>query len=479
MTRIIAPALSAALGVCVLGPFGAAQTTFGEVEPNGPKSEATLVNAMQSGDALSGGTTGTSVVPGQAGSDTADTFRIRTAPLPLGIWRHRLQITTPGGITGHVGTLRGLEVALTPLPTITGIDARIQQSSAASSPPRTNQWFGFGREEEIFYRIEGNPQTNAPYMVTLTSEQLTPTLVASTFAPGTLTLTTEAQGHTNDTEIHVYDADLRALAQYRNDDTPANLPGGVNGAESTLVRTFADGVYFVALSRFNTCDAQLTGPDDTYQLGDVLDFPNALVSSNVVTGSNVSFAISDAQHTLQVSAQLPATPFEIVWFKLIVGTPPPRIVCAGDGSARPCPCGNDAPAGAGTGCLSSLGIGGALAASGQASLVSDTLVLSGSAMPAGSSALYFQGTTQASGGQGALFGDGLLCASGTLIRLATRTNVGGSSQYPAAGELPISQRGLVSAPGTRVYQAWYRNSASFCTSATFNLTNGIALEWGA
>lgn len=38
-------------------------------------------------------------------------------------------------------------------------------------------------------------------------------------------------------------------------------------------------------------------------------------------------------------------------------------------------------------------------------------------------------------------------------------------------------RGQVYAPGWRYYQLWYRNSAAFCTSATFNLSNGFALEW--
>jgi hypothetical protein len=30
---------------------------------------------------------------------------------------------------------------------------------------------------------------------------------------------------------------------------------------------------------------------------------------------------------------------------------------------------------------------------------------------------------------------------------------------------------------TRYYQAWYRDAATFCTTETFNLTNGIAVFW--
>ncbi len=146
--------------------------------------------------------------------------------------------------------------------------------------------------------------------------------------------------------------------------------------------------------------------------------------------------------------------------------------CFGDGSSGACPCGNFGASG--RGCASSVSSAGALlAASGAASLVNDTLVLTGSDMP-NSSALYFQGTTQVS----SAFGDGLRCAGGSVVRLGTKLNVAGSSQYPSAGDATISVRGLVPGPGAqRTYQAWYRNAASFCTPDTFNLSNGIAITW--
>jgi hypothetical protein len=61
--------------------------------------------------------------------------------------------------------------------------------------------------------------------------------------------------------------------------------------------------------------------------------------------------------------------------------------------------------------------------------------------------------------------------------LSTKTNVGGSSQYPGAGNQPVSVKGAVTAPGTRSYQTWYRNAAAFCTPSTFNLTNGLSVTW--
>jgi hypothetical protein len=149
--------------------------------------------------------------------------------------------------------------------------------------------------------------------------------------------------------------------------------------------------------------------------------------------------------------------------------------CSGDGSGTACPCGNSGAAG--NGCASSVNPAGAnLTSTGSASLASDSLVLVGSGMP-DSSALYFQGTTQVGAGMGAMFGDGLRCAGGTIVRLKTVTNSGGASQYPGPGDPSVSVRGMVVAPGTRTHQVWYRNAASFCTVSTFNLSNGIEVIW--
>jgi hypothetical protein len=147
--------------------------------------------------------------------------------------------------------------------------------------------------------------------------------------------------------------------------------------------------------------------------------------------------------------------------------------CFGTSSA--CPCGNGgAP---GNGCAHSLNADGAnLSISGTASIAADTLALLGSGMP-NSSALYFQGTLQAGGGKGVVFGDGLRCASGTVLRLGTTANTGGASQYPFGGAPPVSVRGQVTEPGVRTYQIWYRNSASFCTPDGYNLSNGFSINW--
>jgi hypothetical protein len=154
---------------------------------------------------------------------------------------------------------------------------------------------------------------------------------------------------------------------------------------------------------------------------------------------------------------------------------PATTFCSGDGSGTACPCGNSGAAG--NGCASSVSATGAhLAGSGFPSIANDSFTLTGSLMP-NSSALYFQGTTPSAGGLGAMFGDGLRCAGGTVTRLGTKTNVSGGSSYPTAGNASISVKGANSAGAVRTYQCWYRNAAAFCTPSTFNLSNGVQITW--
>ncbi len=153
------------------------------------------------------------------------------------------------------------------------------------------------------------------------------------------------------------------------------------------------------------------------------------------------------------------------------GGTPTTPFCFGDGTGTACPCGTGA---AGNGCPNSVNAAGAnLAATGNAIVGSDTLVLTGSGMPGTATALYFQGNAQIS----VVFGDGLRCVATNIVRLGTKTNAGGTSAYPAPGDLSISVRGGCSAGDVRNYQCWYRNAASFCTPATFNLTNGVNVVW--
>jgi len=469
-TSLVSVFLAAAFAA--FAPFASAQVAFPEAEPNNSKSNATVVSCMTAGDFLTGSTAGTSTSVGDTSILSADYFRVGTCALPVGIYRHRLTITT-GGPSGHVGTIMGRDVVNFPPPTILATEVALQSSTMSSTPPNFVQWYGFGRGEQIYYRVTGTATTLAPYQATLSTTPVPVVAVPDVFLSGTITITTEGQAHSTDTELHVYDASLTPIPGFANDDTPTALPGGGSQFQSTLQRSFAPGTYYLLLSAFNLADDQLTGSDDAFLSGDVLDFPDAVLTSNGTPSSNVSFAITDSSGTRTYAAVLPSTPYEILWYQLNVGPAwSVTTYCYGDASGPGCPCANNGLTG--RGCANSVnGFGAQLVGAGVPSVSADTFALQGSGMPNGS-VLYFQGTT----GLQVVFGDGQRCAGGTVIRLGPKTNVAGASQYPVGLDVPISVKGLVAPGDTRRYQAWYRDSAVFCSPSLFNLSNGVAAIWG-
>ena len=150
--------------------------------------------------------------------------------------------------------------------------------------------------------------------------------------------------------------------------------------------------------------------------------------------------------------------------------------CFGDGTALACPCSNTSWSGARLGCTNSLAVGASLTAYGIASIALDELVLRGNGM-LNSSALYVQGTQKSSSGAGVVYGDGLRCVAGGLVRLGLQSNVNGSSQYPMTGQTSLSVRGGATAGTTLHYQVWYRDRTPLCSTATWNLTNGLSVTW--
>ena len=146
------------------------------------------------------------------------------------------------------------------------------------------------------------------------------------------------------------------------------------------------------------------------------------------------------------------------------------------GAAYPCPCTQGA---IGRGCVNSVtfNLGGFLGSTGASRSSNDSFVLGASGMPPGTFVLFFQGTDLTQ--PGTPFGDGILCAGGSIARLAIKAAPSGSALYPEGSETKIHVLGAIppSNAGTRVYQGWYRDSANFCTASTFNLTNAIAAEW--
>jgi hypothetical protein len=167
----------------------------------------------------------------------------------------------------------------------------------------------------------------------------------------------------------------------------------------------------------------------------------------------------------------------------VVYVAPGNPLCYGDGSqATACPCGNTGSIG--HGCDNSSGTGGAvLSATGVAALSLDVLQLTSSGEKPSASSVFLQGST--SNANGSVFGQGVLCAGGTLKRLYVKNAAAGVVVAPIGADLPVHARsaalGDTIAPGsTRYYQTYYRDPTVLggCSSgSTFNVSQALSVVW--
>jgi hypothetical protein len=163
----------------------------------------------------------------------------------------------------------------------------------------------------------------------------------------------------------------------------------------------------------------------------------------------------------------------------VQGGPPGSPFCFGDGSlATPCPCANFGAVG--LGCAnSSVASGAQLGSSGTIS--PDTVILGATGERSTAFTIFLQGDANTS--SGLIFGDGLRCADGALLRLYVKNAASGAVNAPQGAEPSITARsaalGHPIAPGTsRFYQTYYRDPvASFCPPATFNASNAVQINW--
>ncbi|HMP02797.1 MAG TPA: PEP-CTERM sorting domain-containing protein [Gemmatales bacterium] len=296
------------LGVSASG--AAAQTAFPESEPNNTKAEADLITFTTIGDSVTGLSTGTGTTAGDQSPTTVDMFLITFPTATLGIYRNQLIISSL--TEGHTGTIRGLtQTGGTINP---GTNSAPQTSTAATG--RLNQWYSFGKGEQLFYQVAGVAATTENYNATWVRTPITPVNLG-TFVDGTITITTLGQGHTTDTDMWVYDANFDAIPGYGNDDTL----GPPTSFQSTLTRTYAPGTYYVAISNFNLANDQASPADDNFRSGTVLDFPGAVLNGSTTAGLNLSFAITDANGTVQFGALKPEA-FDIFWGQFTVAAIP-------------------------------------------------------------------------------------------------------------------------------------------------------------
>ncbi len=318
-----------AMALLVVGA-GAALAGVGvgnqEAEPNESKVTATLAASggagMSGGDFLTGTTTGTQTTPG-AGLATVDYFRVRTAAAQPGIYRHRLIVTT-GGIAGHTGTIRGLSQSDG---VIAGAsDIAFQTSTPASTPARFNQWYGFGRQEEVLYRIAGTVQTNGAYSATLVTEVVTPIIVPVALIAGSVTIANDlAGGNTADTDMWLYDAALEPVA------------GAGNDGQNSLTRNLSPGVYYLAVSNFNSGNNLASPADDGFRSGNVLDGAGVFANGSLTVIANLGMRFTHASGSVAVAASK-SGPYEVAWIQFTVaggnnptgvGSVTPEVVAQG------------------------------------------------------------------------------------------------------------------------------------------------------
>jgi hypothetical protein len=158
----------------------------------------------------------------------------------------------------------------------------------------------------------------------------------------------------------------------------------------------------------------------------------------------------------------------------IVAEPGTRV-CPTGALTSGCPCVPSLQPVAG-GCRNSTGQSATLFSAGTPSVLADSIQLVAKEMPPGTSGTCFQGTALFA--PPAVYGDGLLCVTGTLLRLGTQFAPTGDIDWPIPAIGSISVAGGVSPSGaTHYYQVVYRDSPSFCTPATFNVTSAERLIW--
>jgi hypothetical protein len=309
-------------------------THYPEVEPNSLKAEATAVTLLN-GQGVRGISTGTTATAGSTVATTVDYFKIKTAPAALGIYRHELALNS--STPANSSWIRGLSqtaAAAGPWPGPVGTATTTDNAGQAhllEGTRRVNSWYGFGKEEEIYYRVAGTTSSTANYVAELTTTPVTPTSLGS-FAAGTLIINTSGQTHTNDTVVRVFDSNLVPVPGYMNDE--ATTFGGAPAPASTsfLRREYAAGTYYLAISMVNLSTNQGTPCDDGFLTGFMMDFPNVAVNGSTSTLTDLSFSITDRAGTTAFPASRTGAG-HIAWFSFTVtGTPVVGGCCYADGS---------------------------------------------------------------------------------------------------------------------------------------------------
>ncbi len=328
--RAALKAVSAAVLSLGTAQFAGA-AVFNETEPNDNKASANAIGPMLAGDTIIGNTTGTSTTV--AGAASADNFLISIPASAPGIYRNRLQLTST--TLGQTGTIRGLTVAAAPPDTLPGApwdgvvgtpnpgtDSALQTSSTASVPPRYNTFYTFGRPTQLYYRVTGASSTTGDYTSTLSTNPVVPAPIGA-FQTGQITITSVGQT-TVDTEFVVFDSGLNPISGYSNDDESALAGSGGTTLQSFLVRNYAPGTYFLAVSNSNTTSNIPAPSDDDFRGSGATDFGSILVSNGSALAADQDFIITDGTLSIPVTG-IRVDAFDANWYTFTVVPEPTSL----------------------------------------------------------------------------------------------------------------------------------------------------------
>jgi subtilisin-like proprotein convertase family protein len=272
-----------------------------EVEPNDNKASATFCQSGGAGmnalDTISGTTTGSGT---GSGPTSADYFLLKTASRGLNIYRYQLVLTS--ATPGHTVTIRGLSQAAGVVAAGTDVTVQTGLVSGAGLPvdSRVVQWYGFGRQEQLYVRVTGTAGTTAPYTLELQTTTVLPTVMGGTVFEGTATVS-RGVGNTNDTDFWMYNSALSAISDYGNDQP------------NTLTRTYTPGTYYIAISDSNFTNNAASPADDSNRSGNVLDFVNAAVCATTSSSLNMNAKVASAAGIASGSGTK-VNPFDITWY---------------------------------------------------------------------------------------------------------------------------------------------------------------------
>lgn len=152
-------------------------------------------------------------------------------------------------------------------------------------------------------------------------------------------------------------------------------------------------------------------------------------------------------------------------------SPPGTPYCFGVGAPSQCPCGNTSSTG--RGCRNSTGAGCRLTALGTNRASQGNFALRAEQALPGLAGMFFMGYQAHSSGNGILYGDGRLCATGIVKRLQV---VLANAEGTATSTISIPTASGISPGDRRFYQYWYRDTQGECGSG-FNLSNGYEVTW--